>query len=194
MSSETKLETRTAKLPQNLNFLRPLGTYETGIFDEAAAEIPAYDPRSKRLFVVKATEAEVDVLDISNPKNPTLDFTIDVSPHGGGANSVAVNQRGVVAVAVEAEVKQQGGSVVFFNRNGNFLSKVNVGSALKLESFTGISQNLNTLKRNFFLVTSLTCFRLLPPCLPQKQLQDSQASTPPAPWDEFHPKHQHPRH
>jgi Ca2+-binding RTX toxin-like protein len=136
MNSETRLETRTAKLPQNLNFLRPLGTYETGIFDEAAAEIPAYDPRSQRLFVVKATEAEVDVLDISNPQNPTLDFTIDVSSHGGGVNSVAVNQTGVVAVAVEAEVKQRGGSVVFFNRNGNFLSKVNVGSLPDMLTFT----------------------------------------------------------
>ncbi len=129
-------ETRSAKLPENLNFISPLGTYETGIFDESAAEIPAYDPKSKRLFVVKATEAEVDVLDISNPKNPTLDFSIDVSPYGGGANSVAVNQNGVVAVAIEAEVKQQGGSVVFFNRNGNFLSKVNVGSLPDMLTFT----------------------------------------------------------
>lgn len=135
-------ETRAAKLPENLKFLQPLGTYETGIFDESAAEIPAYDPKSKRLFVVKATEAEVDVLDISNPKNPTLDFSIDVSPYGGGANSVAVNQNGVVAVAIEAEVKQQGGSVVFFNRNGNFLSKVNVGSLPDMLTFTPDGQKV----------------------------------------------------
>lgn len=132
----TERETRAAKLPQRLNFLEPLGTFETGIFDESAAEIPAYDVQSNRLFVVKATDAEIDVIDISNPNNPTLDFTIDVSPHGAGANSVAVNENGIVAVAVEDDPKQKAGSVVFYNRNGNFLSKVRVGSLPDMLTFT----------------------------------------------------------
>ncbi|MDY6803309.1 MAG: choice-of-anchor I family protein [Cyanobacteriota bacterium] len=136
MNSETGLETRSAKLPTNLNFLRPLGTYETGIFNESAAEIPAYDPKSKRVFIAKGTGAEVDVLDISDPENPTLDFTIDLSQYGGGVNSVAVNEDGVVALAVEKEVKQKGGSVVFFNRNGTFLSQVKVGSLPDMLTFT----------------------------------------------------------
>ena len=33
--------------------LEPIGTYETGIFDDGAAEIVDYDPKNKRLGFVK---------------------------------------------------------------------------------------------------------------------------------------------
>ena len=44
-----------------------LGRYETNIFAQSAAEIPAYDAATKRLFVVNAQKGLVDVLDVSTP-------------------------------------------------------------------------------------------------------------------------------
>ncbi|NEP90723.1 MAG: calcium-binding protein [Okeania sp. SIO2C2] len=116
--------------------LKPLGTYETGIFDESAAEIPAYDPNTQRVFVVKANEADIDVLDISNLTNPNLIDQIDVSSFGAIANSVAVNQNGIVAVAIEADVKQDPGTVAFFNADGNTLNQVTVGALPDMLTFT----------------------------------------------------------
>ena len=118
--------------------LQPIGTYQTGLFDQSAAEILAHDPNTQRLFVVKATEAntDVDVLDISDPTTPTLDFTIDISPYGALANSVAVNQDGIVAVAIEADPVQDPGTVAFFDTDGNFLNQVTVGALPDAVTFT----------------------------------------------------------
>ena len=52
--------------------LSPIGTFSTGIFDDSAAEISAYDPETQRLFVVNGANTEVDVLDLSDPTSPTL--------------------------------------------------------------------------------------------------------------------------
>jgi hypothetical protein len=51
--------------------LSPIGTYESGIFAQGAAEIVAHDPATQRLFVVNAQAAALDVLDINDPTNPT---------------------------------------------------------------------------------------------------------------------------
>ncbi|NET42554.1 esterase-like activity of phytase family protein [Okeania sp. SIO2B3] len=116
--------------------LRPLGTYETGVFDESAAEIPAYDPNTQRVFVVNANEATIDVLDISDPTNPNLIDQIDASSFGAVANSVAVNDDGIVAVAVEANNTQDPGTVAFFNADGNTLNQVTVGALPDMLTFT----------------------------------------------------------
>jgi predicted extracellular nuclease len=115
--------------------LTPVGTYATGIFDESAAEIPAYDPASQRLFVVNANSASVDVLDLSDPTNPTKLFEIEGAVFGGVANSVAV-KNGVVAIAIEAEVAQDPGSVVFLDTDGNLLKSVTVGALPDMLTFT----------------------------------------------------------
>ncbi len=120
--------------------LKPIGTYKTGIFDESAAEIVSYDAATKRLFVVNANSATIDVLDVSSLKSdgsvdPSLAFSIDVTPYGAVANSVDV-QNGVVAVAVENADKQAAGNVVFFDTNGNFQSSVTVGALPDMVTFT----------------------------------------------------------
>ncbi|WP_224410792.1 choice-of-anchor I family protein [Oscillatoria salina] len=77
------ITTSTAPQPSNAITLTPIGTYATGIFDEGAAEIPAYDPETQRLFVVNANSATVDIIDISNPSNPNsnpLEETQEVPP------------------------------------------------------------------------------------------------------------------
>jgi hypothetical protein len=107
--------------------LDPLGTYATGLVDDAAAEIVAYDPATMRLFVINAGANTVDVLSLADPSTPSLLFSIDASPYGGGVNSVAVRE-GLVVIAVEADVKQDPGVAVFFDTNGNYLNQVTVGA------------------------------------------------------------------
>src|SRR5688500_16145396 len=70
--------------------LNPLGTYANGSFDLGAAEIVAHDPQTQRAFVVNAQAATVDVLDLQDPFNPTQIASLDVTPYGAVANSVAV--------------------------------------------------------------------------------------------------------
>ena len=41
--------------PAMASGLKPLGTYSTGIYDDAAANIPAYDPATQNLFLNKKT-------------------------------------------------------------------------------------------------------------------------------------------
>jgi hypothetical protein len=78
-----------------------------------AAEIPAYDADSKRVFLVNGAAATVDVVDLADPVNPRRIGTLDLGGTGGAANSVAIYQ-GLVAVAVESTPKTNAGSVVFF--------------------------------------------------------------------------------
>jgi len=113
--------------------LNPIGTHATGIFDEGAAEIVAYDKNTFRLFVINADAATVDILDITDPTNPTLFTTINTSD--GGPNSVAV-KNGIVAVAVENSNTQADGFVKFYDANGVFQSQVTVGALPDMVTFT----------------------------------------------------------
>lgn len=117
--------------------LQPLGTYETGAFDESAAEIVAYDAATQRLFVVNGDDDAVDVLDVSNPTAPVKAFAIDVSPWGDSPNSVAVMD-GLVAVAVEIENSQgqQPGKAVFFDTSGAYIDDVTVGALPDMITFS----------------------------------------------------------
>lgn len=94
--------------------LTPVGRYETGVFDESAAEIVAYDKGSKRLFVVNGDAKAIDILDLSDPAAPKKVGALDVQAHGAAANSVAVHA-GTVVAAVEAKPKQAPGKAVFYN-------------------------------------------------------------------------------
>ncbi|MEO0469176.1 MAG: choice-of-anchor I family protein [Bacteroidota bacterium] len=112
--------------------LSPIGTYETGIFDESAAEIAAYHVSTQRLWVTNAEDQSVDLIDISDPTNPVLDFSIDVSAYGS-PNSVAVffNK---IAVAVDDD--QNPGTVLFYDENGVFQNSVQVGPLPDMLTFT----------------------------------------------------------
>jgi hypothetical protein len=116
--------------------LTRIGTYTTGVFDKGAAEIVAHDPATQRLFVVNAKAATIDVLDIGDPTAPKNVHTIDVTPFGAVANSVAAHG-GLVAVAVEAAVRQQPGKVVFFDaRSFAVRGAVDVGAGPDMLTFT----------------------------------------------------------
>jgi hypothetical protein len=125
--------------------LSVLGSYHTGSFDQAAAEIVAHDPRAQRLYVVNALAAAVEVLDISDPTAPAKLFDLSTSgveaadgsvvPEGAVANSVAVHG-GTVAVAVEAPDRTENGWVVFYDTDGTALNAVRVGALPDMATFT----------------------------------------------------------
>ncbi|GAB3285607.1 choice-of-anchor I family protein [Parahaliea aestuarii] len=115
-----------------------LGRYQTGQFDEAAAEIPAYDAASQRLFVVNAQKGALDVLDLSDPASPDFIDAITTEDIRAGSvvNSVAV-QDGIVAVAIEASPKTDPGAVAFYRAdNLSLISSVDVGAQPDMLVFT----------------------------------------------------------
>jgi len=119
-----------------------IGTYKTGVFDESAAEIVAHDAHNQRIFVVNANAVTIDVLDFNDPTNPSLMSSIDVSTFGKVANSVAV-YKGLVAVAVEANIKQAAGKVVFYDATDlSYINDVTVGALPDMLTFTPDGRNV----------------------------------------------------
>jgi DNA-binding beta-propeller fold protein YncE len=90
-------------------------------FDTSSAEIVSYDSCSDRLYVVNSQAASIDVLALSvNTSTPSKVGTIDLSLAAksagieiGAANSVSAKQ-GLVAVAIEAAVKQDSGLIALY--------------------------------------------------------------------------------
>lgn len=108
--------------------LSPLGSFETGVFDESAAEI--VQAHGDRLFVVNAQAGSVNVLDYSDPAAIASLFSIESD---GVANSVAVRGDGLGVIAFEAPVKTDPGHLVFFDANAAdaasaILGQVTVGA------------------------------------------------------------------
>ena len=121
-----------------------LGRYETNIFAQSAAEIPAYDAASKRLFVVNAQKGLVDVLDASKPEKPVHIAELSARTYlaNSEVNSVAV-KNGIVALAVQAQNKTDTGIVVLFNaKDLSFISQVKVGSLPDMLSFSPDGKNI----------------------------------------------------
>lgn len=120
------------------NSIARLGTYSTDQFDQSAAEIPAYDPSTQRLFVVNALAGAIDVLDLSNPENPTLEQTLTTEAvlTGSVVNSVAVSN-GLLAVAVQAPTKTNPGRVALYSTDTlTLISSVPVGAQPDMVTFT----------------------------------------------------------
>ena len=108
-------------------------------FDESAAEIVAYHSGSKTAFLVNSNSGAVDVVDLSDVTSPTITLQIDVAGDVetavadlsdgdlGGVNSVDVSGDHM-AVAVEADTKQDRGYIAFYNVDGTFVSAVAAGA------------------------------------------------------------------
>lgn len=124
--------------------LEPRGAYETGLFDEAAAEIVAHYPAAQRLLVVSAAAATVQVLDVADADDPTLLFELVTEgvgdiPAGAVANSVDVRGDGLAVVAVEAPEKTDRGWLAFFDvsgAEGQPLGAVRVGAQPDMVTLT----------------------------------------------------------
>lgn len=134
--------------------MQQLGTYESGVFDESAAEIVAFDATTKQTFVVNANSGQIDVLNASDVLNPTKNLSIDLAQTlennsvvaskdlVGPANSVTV-KNGLMAVAVEAGTKTDNGWVMFFNISDlSYVSAVEVGALPDMLTFSPNGQLL----------------------------------------------------
>lgn len=134
--------------------LTQVGSYATGVFDESAAEIVAFDETTQQTFVVNANSGQIDVLNASDVSNPALSMSIDLAndlvvngfavsaDEVGAANSVSVVQ-GLVAVAVQAEPKTDNGWVSFYRSDDlSFIDAKVVGALPDMLTF---SSNGNTL-------------------------------------------------
>jgi len=113
--------------------LEKVNSLSTGL-GEASAEISSYDKTSQKLFVINSGFASFSIFDFSDPINASASVTVDLSSYGAGPNSVA-SFHGLVAVAVEADVVTDSGTVVFFDVNGALQNTVTVGALPDMISF-----------------------------------------------------------
>lgn len=116
-SSCNKFDQYWQKHPQG-NHEDPASFAEIGSIDigeAGAAEISAFDPQTKRLFVVNnAGINKIDVIDFSNPAAMVVIHSIDLAKYNGAVNSVDVHD-GMLAAAIESADRQDNGVVAVFN-------------------------------------------------------------------------------
>jgi hypothetical protein len=134
LSNPLKLFSTTKALSliarSNNEKIRKLSTYQSGIFDQSAAEIVSYDSQSKLFFVTNAASNSIDVLTLNGKLR-----SISLAPYGGGVNSVSA-YGGNIAVAVQAENKQSKGTVEFFTHEGVHLKTVKAGALPDMVTFS----------------------------------------------------------
>ena len=93
------------------------------------AEIPAFDPVSKRAF--SASNVGIQVVDLTNPSVPVLLAPIDPTASGLGSKDVShvIVRNGVLAVSLIATDKTLPGTVAFYQANNRrLLGSVTVGA------------------------------------------------------------------
>jgi len=113
--------------------LQHLASYETN--EEGSAETVAYDVTNQQAFFTNSATNSFTILDISTPATPILVTTVDLSTYGAGPNSIAIYGN-IVAVAVEADPKQNPGKVVFFDLDGGYQNQVSAGALPDMLTFT----------------------------------------------------------
>jgi DNA-binding beta-propeller fold protein YncE len=121
---------------ENAAAFREIGTLQLE-GGATAAEISAYDPKTKKLFVINAVKSAIDVIDMSDPANLVdLHAPISVQAFGTGVNSIAV-KNGLLAAAVEVTPKTNPGKVVIWNtRDMSVRAAVMVGSLPDMVTFS----------------------------------------------------------
>jgi YVTN family beta-propeller protein len=122
------------------DFLNSTILTKIGGFNGGGAEITAFDPETKVLFVVTGGTS-LQRIDFSNPNSPSLLNTLDLTSFGSGATSVAI-ENGVVAIAIQAIIDGDPSRVVFYTPDGTFLSEVTVGVGADMLTFTPDGQKV----------------------------------------------------
>ena len=119
--------------------LERIGAYASGLFDEGGAEIVAWLPAMATAFVVNSGAGSVDVLDLSDPGNPTKIDSLDVRADwvdAGDANSIAVSGD-TLAVAVENDDKQAPGRILFYDASSlDYLDYAEAGALPDMVTFS----------------------------------------------------------
>lgn len=100
-----------------------------------ASEISAFDYLTKKLFVVNVESNQLSVFNISNLSTPIQEDPIALSAFGT-PNSVAVFE-GKLAIAVEAQVKQNPGQILLYNTSDlSLISQFTVGALPDMVTFS----------------------------------------------------------
>ncbi|WP_223033663.1 choice-of-anchor I family protein [Hanstruepera marina] len=110
--------------------------YKTSIYvgGEGASEISAFDAKNKKLFVVNVESSQISVFNLSNLDNVIEETAISIA--SGAPNSVAVHN-GKLAVAVEASVKQNPGSIMLFDTDtSTLIASYSVGALPDMVTFS----------------------------------------------------------
>lgn len=101
---------------------------------ETASEISAYDGKTQKLFVSNVESKQISVFDLSDLNNPKEEQSIQLG--SGSPNSVAV-YKGMLAVAVEAEIKQNPGMIMVFDTDSKLMiSSYQVGALPDMVTFS----------------------------------------------------------
>lgn len=122
----------TIEDPSSFEEIGAIDIGETG-----AAEISAYDPATKRLFVVKNEETynAIKVLDLADPGHP-VDLNRDILTNAGAVNSLSVHS-GKLAAAIEAADKQAPGRVTVYNtENLSVIKTIPTGALPDMVTFS----------------------------------------------------------
>jgi len=117
--------------------LEPLGRYDTGLIQagqDTAGETAAL--RGDRLYVTNADDVSLDIVDVSNPAEPSLLRRVSLAAYGGSVTSVAVSSKNLIAVALAAAAKTDPGSVVFLTPAGRVIRSATVGALPDMVTFT----------------------------------------------------------
>ncbi|WP_299111561.1 choice-of-anchor I family protein [uncultured Winogradskyella sp.] len=102
---------------------------------EGASEISAFDPLTSRLYTVNVESNEITVNNINNLDAVTSENSINLDAYGA-PNSISINN-GRLAVAVEANPKQNPGSVLLFDTADNTLvNQYTVGALPDMVTFS----------------------------------------------------------
>lgn len=116
--------------------LREASSIRTGSFANGACEIAAYDKTTHKVFVVNGATEQIDVYSIADLHNPQQLASLALPVAGGSPNSVATGAKGLVAVAIEAPVKTDPGTVALYDNAGTLLASVQVGALPDMLTFT----------------------------------------------------------
>ncbi len=108
----------------------PAGRCASSLFDLSAAEIPAFHPASKRLFVVNGAEG-LDIIDLADPARAER---VAVRRQAN-ATSVAIHGN-LVALSALGPSPTSRGIVRFFDPSGKDLGRVTVGFGPDMITFT----------------------------------------------------------
>ncbi|KQS35297.1 choice-of-anchor I family protein [Pedobacter sp. Leaf194] len=119
---------------EDIASFKEIATIDLG--GETSAEISAYDPSTKKLFVVSNEGgAKVEVVDLTNYPTVTKFKTLSY-PANAGINSVAVSN-GLLAIALDGASKQGNGDVVVLKTSDlSEVKKITVGAMPDMVTFS----------------------------------------------------------
>lgn len=103
-----------------------------------AAEISAFDPITKKLFVVNNSSGNnrIEIVDLTNPSSPVVIGNINTAIYGGLVNSVSVSN-GKLAAAIEALTKTNNGKILVFKTSDYaVIASVEVGALPDMVTFS----------------------------------------------------------